>query len=141
MKTDQTGWKPSLILVFPERTWHFFGFTLYIWRICRKLYFFLISATFLKKIELMLRPKSDTLHALLTEDKYKWLWNIVNFVPFLRDYVMKQVYISKFRFQFNLNPYLPSEPVYQNQLDESISNYRGVWCTFSFLLCPQLQRS
>ena len=32
-----------------------------------------------------------------------------------------------------LNPYLPSGSVHPNQLDESISNFRGVWCTFSFL--------
>ena len=70
----------------------------------------MISATFLKKVELMLRPKSDTLHALLTEDKYKWLWNIVNFVPFLRDYVMKQVYISKFRFSSILTHIYPVNP-------------------------------
>ena len=32
-----------------------------------------------------------------------------------------------------LNPHLPSGPVHPYQLDESISNFRGVWCTFSFL--------
>ena len=57
---------------------------------------FNISATFWKKVKLLLKPRSDTLHALLTEDKYKWIWNIVNFVPFLKDFVMKRVYISKF---------------------------------------------
>ena len=61
-----------------------------------KMCYFLFSATFWKKVELLLRPRSDTLHALLTEDQYTWLWSIVNFVPFLRDYVMKSVYVSKF---------------------------------------------
>ena len=32
-----------------------------------------------------------------------------------------------------LNPHLPSGPVHPYQLDKSISNFRGVWCTFSFL--------
>ena len=30
-------------------------------------------------------------------------------------------------------PYLPSGPVHPYQLDESISNFRGLWCTFLFL--------
>ena len=33
--------------------------------------------------------------------------------------------------KFAFNPHLPSEPVHPYQLDESISNFRGVWCTFS----------
>ena len=32
-----------------------------------------------------------------------------------------------------INPYLPSGPVHPYRLDESISNFRDVWCTFSFL--------
>ena len=32
-----------------------------------------------------------------------------------------------------INPHLPSGPVHPYQLDESISKFRGVWCTFSFL--------
>ena len=38
-----------------------------------------------------------------------------------------------FVFIVDLNPHLPSGPVHPYQLDESISNFRGVWCTFSFL--------
>ena len=34
----------------------------------------------------------------------------------------------------SVNPHLPSEPDHPYQLDESISNFSGVWCTFSFLL-------
>ena len=30
-----------------------------------------------------------------------------------------------------VNPHLPSGPVHAYQLDESISSFRGVWCTFS----------
>ena len=33
-----------------------------------------------------------------------------------------------------LIPHLPSGPTHPYQLDESISNFRGGWCTFSFLL-------
>ena len=33
----------------------------------------------------------------------------------------------------NINPHLPSRPVHPYQLDESISNFRGVWFSFSFL--------
>ena len=32
-----------------------------------------------------------------------------------------------------LNPHLPSGLSHPYQLDESISNFRCVWCTFSFL--------
>ena len=32
----------------------------------------------------------------------------------------------------HFNPHLPSVPVHPYQLDESISNFRGVWCTFHF---------
>ena len=34
---------------------------------------------------------------------------------------------------FSFNPHLPSGPVHPYQLDESISNFRGVWFSFSFL--------
>ena len=33
----------------------------------------------------------------------------------------------------HFNPQLSNGPVHPYQLDESISNFRGVWCTFSFL--------
>ena len=33
-----------------------------------------------------------------------------------------------------INPHLPSGPVHPYQMDESISNFRGVWCTFSFFI-------
>ena len=33
-----------------------------------------------------------------------------------------------------LNPHLPSGLSHPYQLDKSISSFRGVWCTFSFLL-------
>ena len=32
-----------------------------------------------------------------------------------------------------INPQLPSGPVHPYQLDKSISNFRAVWCTYSFL--------
>ena len=32
-----------------------------------------------------------------------------------------------------INPHLPSGPVHPYQLEESISNFMGVWCTFSFV--------
>ena len=32
-----------------------------------------------------------------------------------------------------INLHLLSGPVHPYQLDESISNFRGVWCTFSFV--------
>ena len=32
-----------------------------------------------------------------------------------------------------INPYLPSGPVHPYQMDESFSNFRGVYCTFSVL--------
>jgi hypothetical protein len=53
----------------------------------------LISATFSKKIKLWLKPKPETIHNLLVGNK--WLWNIINSLPFLRNFVMKKVYTSK----------------------------------------------
>ena len=32
------------------------------------------------------------------------------------------------------NPYVPSRPVHPYQLDEPISSFMGVWCTFFFIL-------
>ena len=32
---------------------------------------------------------------------------------------------------------MPSGPVHPYQLDESMSNFRGVWCTFSFVFYCQ----
>ena len=32
------------------------------------------------------------------------------------------------------NPHLPSGPVHPYQLEEFISNFRGVWCTFFFFI-------
>ena len=43
--------------------------------------------------------------------------------------MMRLIYIISFN---HVNPHLPSGP-YLYQLDESISNFWGVWCTFSFL--------
>ena len=37
-----------------------------------------------------------------------------------------------------VNPHLPSGPVHAFQLDESVSSFRGVWCTFSFLFYFEL---
>lgn len=54
---------------------------------------YLVLATFMKKIKLFLKPSQSTLHNLLTSKK--WLWNIVNSVPFLANAVMKKVYTSK----------------------------------------------
>ena len=38
-----------------------------------------------------------------------------------------------------INPYLPSGDVHPYQLDKSISNFRSVWCTFSFLFYFELK--
>ena len=44
--------------------------------------------------------------------------------------IFLQTAVSKTK---NINPQLPSGPVHPYQLEESISNFRGVWHTFSFL--------
>ena len=41
--------------------------------------------------------------------------------------ILLQTGVSKTK---NINPYLPSGPVHPYQLEESISNFRGVWRTF-----------
>ena len=38
-----------------------------------------------------------------------------------------------------LNPYKPSGLAHPYQLDVSVSNFRGVWCTFSFLILFQTE--
>ena len=45
--------------------------------------------------------------------------------------IFLQTVVSKTK---NINPHLPSGPVHPYQLEESISNFRGEWRTFSFLL-------
>ena len=42
-------------------------------------------------------------------------------------------------FQNGFNPYLPNGLFHPHQLDESILNFRGVWCTFSFLFYFELK--
>ena len=41
--------------------------------------------------------------------------------------------LQKNTLYFTINPHLPGGLVHPYQLDESISNFRGVWSTFSFL--------
>ena len=40
--------------------------------------------------------------------------------------------VSATKASDKLNSHLPSGPINPYQLDESISNLRSVWCTFSF---------
>ncbi|XP_076436355.1 prostaglandin G/H synthase 2-like isoform X2 [Babylonia areolata] len=49
----------------------------------------------MKRIKLWLRPSTDTMHYLLVEPKLKWLWSIVNSIPFLSRYVMKVIYLLR----------------------------------------------
>ena len=41
--------------------------------------------------------------------------------------------VSNYNEGYIINPHLPSGPVHPYQLDESIFNFRGAWCTFSVL--------
>ena len=50
-----------------------------------------------------------------------------------KDIGLKVPFGKSFHLEILFNPHLPSEPIHPYQLDESISNFRGVWCIFSFL--------
>ena len=55
---------------------------------------------------------------------------------FINSHFPKQLFNSVFRSvksNMTINPHLPSGPVHPYQLDESVSNFMGVWCTFPFL--------
>ena len=41
-------------------------------------------------------------------------------------------------FPTSINIHLPSGPVHPYKLDESISNSRGIWCTFSISVASDL---
>ena len=64
------------------------------------------TPTFSKKIKLWLKPKPETLHNLLVGNK--WLWNIVNSLPFLRNFVMKKVYTMR-------SDMIDSPPTYESE--------------------------
>ena len=43
------------------------------------------------------------------------------------------LYLPNGLVKSTINPYLPNGLVHLYHLDESILNFRGVWCTLSFL--------
>ena len=51
----------------------------------------------------------------------------------LNDSSLASVLSSSGKCHGFFNPYLPSGLCYPYQLDESISNFRGLWCNVSFL--------
>ena len=60
----------------------------------------MISATFWKRIVLIIKPDPEGLHLLLTETKYAWIWKIFNWIPALSNAVMKRIYLSKYSRSF-----------------------------------------
>ena len=51
---------------------------------------------------------------------------------FSRDEAHFSLYTKSMNEKLKINPHLPSG-LLPHQLDKSISNFRDVWCTFSFL--------
>ncbi|KAK3088071.1 hypothetical protein FSP39_014318 [Pinctada imbricata] len=66
------------------------------------------TPTFMKRIKLWLKPAPSTLHSLMVNNK--WLWNIVNNIGFLREYVMKKVLTMRADL-------IDSPPTYENHHD------------------------
>lgn len=64
------------------------------------------TPTFMKKVKLWLKPKPETLHNILVGNK--WLWNILNKVSFIREFVTKTVYTSR-------SDMIDSPPTYDNE--------------------------
>lgn len=56
-----------------------------------------ISANLLKRLKLWLKPKPSTIHNLMID--YQWYWDIVNSLPFLRNFLMKTFVLSKYCFK------------------------------------------
>ena len=59
----------------------------------------------------------------------------VIFISHVIALLLKDLLVRTYSSGVNFNPHLLNGPVQPYQLDESISNFRGVWCTFSFLFC------
>ncbi|KAK6979623.1 prostaglandin G/H synthase 2 [Biomphalaria glabrata] len=53
------------------------------------------TPTLVKRIKLMLRPSSDTLHNWLVSSSLKWIWDIINNVEFLHNFLMKRIYLLR----------------------------------------------
>ncbi|KAL5011733.1 hypothetical protein ScPMuIL_010284 [Solemya velum] len=51
------------------------------------------TPTLWKRVKLLLKPPPDVLHHLLVN--YKWLWDIVNSITAINEYVMRKVYLMR----------------------------------------------
>ncbi|XP_052223154.1 prostaglandin G/H synthase 2-like isoform X2 [Dreissena polymorpha] len=51
--------------------------------------------TFWKRIVTFIRPDPEWLHALLTEDRYEWIWSFVNAFTPLSELLMKRIYLIR----------------------------------------------
>ena len=75
----------------------------------------------------------------LTESPWRWIMLICVIAIVVAILVVPIVVtvhgngdLTGIRFLY-FNPHLPSGPIHSYQLDESISKFRGAWCTFSVL--------
>ncbi|GFS20854.1 prostaglandin G/H synthase 2-like [Elysia marginata] len=50
---------------------------------------------FWTRVALWFKPSPETLHQLLVSENLKWLWNIVNNVRFLHDWMIRRVYLTR----------------------------------------------
>ncbi|XP_059141342.1 prostaglandin G/H synthase 2-like [Physella acuta] len=53
------------------------------------------TPTLTKRLKLFLRPSSETLHNWLVSPSLKWIWDIINNVEFLHNYVLKRIYLLR----------------------------------------------
>ena len=71
------------------------------------------------------------MYSIDTEGIRKYFVDLCGFCPLDLGLGPCKSFVENIQRPFN--PHLPSGPIHPNQLDLSISNFRGVWCTFSFL--------
>lgn len=55
--------------------------------------FSFLTAELLTRIKLTLKPRPSIVHYILTH--YKWIWDIINNISFLRDAIMRYVLTCK----------------------------------------------
>nr|ALG96664.1 cyclooxygenase [Arabella sp. JCH-2014] len=53
------------------------------------------TATFWQGLKNLLRPHPDTTNHLLTDPGYKWIWDVINNIPFLHSVLMRLIYLLR----------------------------------------------
>lgn len=87
----------KFVVECPHLEWDIYSyhFTELCHNVSRSFLFALITAEFLTRIKLLLKPTPNTVHYILTH--FKGVWNIVNNISFLRNMIMRYVLTCKYK--------------------------------------------